>query len=73
MAFFGASSTSANVSSTGDKDIEVAEPPVDDISSLSFCPVADFLAVGSWDNNVSHSRCSFTLPLDGWMFVGADL
>jgi mRNA export factor len=54
MAFFGASSTTANVSSSPEKDIEVADPPPDSISSLSFCPVADFLAVGSWDNNVSH-------------------
>ncbi|KAI0261482.1 WD40 repeat-like protein [Gloeopeniophorella convolvens] len=52
MAFFGASSTSANVSSTAEKDVEVADPPPDSISSLAFCPVADFLAVGSWDNNV---------------------
>ena len=53
MAFFGASSTSANVSSTAEKDVEVSDPPPDAISSLAFCPVADFLAVGSWDNNVS--------------------
>ncbi|KAI0249139.1 Poly(A)+ RNA export protein [Lactifluus subvellereus] len=53
MAFFGAAnSTSANVSSTVEKDVEVADPPPDSISSLAFCPVADFLAVGSWDNNV---------------------
>ncbi|KAH9029831.1 Poly(A)+ RNA export protein [Lactarius pseudohatsudake] len=52
MAFFGASSTSANVSSTAEKDVEVSDPPPDAISSLAFCPVADFLAVGSWDNNV---------------------
>ncbi|KAK0523888.1 RNA export factor gle2 [Tilletia horrida] len=34
------------------KDFEVANPPPDSISSLSFAPQADFLAVGSWDNNV---------------------
>src|SRR5260221_11565880 len=61
MAFFGAaSSTTANVSSSPEKDIEVADPPPDSISSLSFCPVADFLAVGSWDNNVS---CFCFVPL----------
>jgi mRNA export factor len=54
MAFFGASSTTANVSSSPEKDVEVADPPPDSISSLSFCPVADFLAVGSWDNNVGR-------------------
>ena len=53
MAFFGANSTSANVSATAEKDVEVSDPPPDSISSLAFCPVADFLAVGSWDNNVS--------------------
>ncbi|VDB96567.1 unnamed protein product [Peniophora sp. CBMAI 1063] len=34
------------------KDVEVANLPEDSISSLSFSPVADYLAVGSWDNNV---------------------
>jgi mRNA export factor len=53
MSFFGANSTAANVSSAPEKDVEVADPPPDSISSLSFCPVADFLAVGCWDNNVS--------------------
>jgi len=52
MAFFGAGSTTTNVSSAPEKDLEVVDPPPDSISSLSFCPVADFLAVGSWDNNV---------------------
>ena len=64
MAFFGASS---NVSSTGDKDVEIAEPPVDSISSLAFCPVADFLAVGSWDNNVSCFRLVRFTCLTTWM------
>ncbi|KAI0288659.1 WD40-repeat-containing domain protein [Multifurca ochricompacta] len=40
MAFYpGASSTSANVSSTAEKDVEVTDSPPDSISSLSFCPV----------------------------------
>ncbi|THH18128.1 hypothetical protein EW146_g2802 [Bondarzewia mesenterica] len=55
MAFFGAASTSSNVASgttTAEKDIEVIDPPPDSISSLSFSPLADYLAVGSWDNNV---------------------
>ncbi|KAJ7650729.1 WD40-repeat-containing domain protein, partial [Roridomyces roridus] len=34
------------------KDVEVADPPTDSISSLSFSNQADFLAVGSWDNSV---------------------
>ncbi|KAJ6468388.1 WD40-repeat-containing domain protein [Mycena sanguinolenta] len=37
---------------TPQKDIEVAEPPGDSISSLAFSNQADFLAVGSWDNSV---------------------
>lgn len=67
MAFFGASSTATNVSSAPEKDVEVADPPPDSISSLSFCPVADFLAVGSWDNNVSFLLFySFTYVLIAW-------
>ncbi|KAI8065792.1 WD40-repeat-containing domain protein [Gongronella butleri] len=33
-------------------DFEVANPPTDGISSLSFSPQADFLAASSWDNQV---------------------
>ena len=59
MSFFG-TSTSGTVGSTAaaDKDIEVADPPTDSISSLSFSPSADYLAVGSWDNNVCLQRDS---------------
>ncbi|CDO75792.1 hypothetical protein BN946_scf184934.g7 [Trametes cinnabarina] len=52
MSFFGASTSSSLVNATGDKDIEVADPPTDSISSISFSPTADYMAVGSWDNNV---------------------
>ncbi|OSX57656.1 hypothetical protein POSPLADRAFT_1174191 [Postia placenta MAD-698-R-SB12] len=54
MSFFGAasSSTTANTAAAADKDIEVADPPTDSISSLSFSSQADYLAVASWDNNV---------------------
>lgn len=34
------------------KDVEIPNAPTDSISSISFSPQADFLAVGSWDNNV---------------------
>jgi mRNA export factor len=57
MSFFGGASTSttaAVVPASADKDIEVADPPTDSISSISFSSVADYLAVGSWDNNASH-------------------
>jgi len=50
MSFFGtATSTTAP---PPDKDVEVADPPPDSVSSLAFSPQADYLAVGSWDNNV---------------------
>ncbi|KAI0308844.1 WD40 repeat-like protein [Amylostereum chailletii] len=51
MSFFSNTSTT-NTNASNEKDIEVADPPPDSISSLAFSPVADFLAVGSWDNNV---------------------
>jgi mRNA export factor len=52
MSFFAASTPAA----TAVKDIEVANPPADSISSLAFHPQADFLAVGSWSNEVSKER-----------------
>ncbi|TBU32539.1 Poly(A)+ RNA export protein [Dichomitus squalens] len=53
MSFFG-TSTSGTLATQPppDKDIEVADPPTDSISSVAFSPTADYLAVGSWDNNV---------------------
>lgn len=35
-----------------EKDIELSQPPTDGVSAMSWSPVADFLAVASWDNNV---------------------
>jgi len=57
MSFFSAATSTTvgatgNTSATAEKDIEVAEPPTDSISSLSFSSQADYLAVGSWDNSV---------------------
>lgn len=52
MSFFG-TSTTTNTSATAEKDIEMADPPTDSISSMSFSSQADYLAVGSWDNSVS--------------------
>ncbi|CAD6892220.1 unnamed protein product [Tilletia controversa] len=56
---FGAGSTNtfgqaaaAPQQSIDAKDFELSNPPPDSTSSLSFAPQADFLAVGSWDNNV---------------------
>ncbi|KAH9831659.1 Poly(A)+ RNA export protein [Rhodofomes roseus] len=53
MSFFNtASSSTAPNTSTNEKDIEVADPPTDSISCLSFSSQADYLAVGSWNNEV---------------------
>ena len=54
MSFFNTSTstTLAGANTAADKDIEVSDPPTDSISSLAFSPTADYLAVGSWDNNV---------------------
>jgi WD40 repeat protein len=51
MAFFG-TAASTTAAPTADKDVELIEPPTDSISSVSFSPQADYLAVGSWDNSV---------------------
>lgn len=54
MSFFNTATTSTVApTAPADKDIEVADPPADSISSLAFSSAADYLAVGSWDNNVS--------------------
>ncbi|KAG9000860.1 hypothetical protein FRB94_005083 [Tulasnella sp. JGI-2019a] len=47
MAFFKAQQQPAAI-----PDIELANPPPDSISSISFSPTADLLAVGSWDCSV---------------------
>jgi WD40 repeat protein len=57
MSFFNAGSSSSVVGTSTQnantaKDIEVIDPPPDSISSLSWSPQGDFLAAGSWDNNV---------------------
>jgi len=48
MAFFSTTPTAA----PAPRDIEVADPPSDSISSLAFSSQADYLAAGSWDNSV---------------------
>lgn len=53
MSFFGSTASStATSTAVADKDIEVADPPTDSISCLSFSSQADYLAVGSWSNEV---------------------
>ncbi|KAF7375077.1 Poly + rna export protein [Mycena sanguinolenta] len=51
MAFFN-SSASTGPGAAAEKDIEMGDPPTDSISSMSFSGIADYLAVGSWDNSV---------------------
>ena len=55
MAAFGggfgaAAATAAN--HNPNKDVELASPPDDSISSLSFSPTANHLVATSWDNKV---------------------
>lgn len=55
MSFFGSSTTAAigAAATIPDvKDVEVSDPPSDSISSLSFSGAGEFLAVGSWNNEV---------------------
>ena len=63
MSFFGAAGASTAPAPTADKDIEVPEPPSDSISSLAFSSAADYLAVGSWDNNVACPFFTSCKPL----------
>jgi len=56
MSFFGTGTMSTTTAAPAEKNIEVPEPPIDSISSLAFSSAADYLAVGSWDNNVSSLR-----------------
>jgi len=57
MAFFGNTAAAAAVNQP---DVELADPPADSVSAMSFCPTADYLAVASWDNNVRIYEISTT-------------
>ena len=74
MSFFAAASSSTPATAPAEKDIELSDPPNDSISALAFSPQADYIAVGSWNNEV---RFHFVLLLeekaDGWMVTGPDL
>ena len=72
MAFYGAApaagtnfgtpaATGSTLASPTVQDIEVADPPADSISCLSWSPQADYLAAGSWDNQV-RTHCSELFP-----------
>ena len=53
MSIFGRPTTTSTLPSPALKDVEVSNPPTDSISSISFSPQADYLAVASWTNEVS--------------------
>lgn len=56
MSLFGSSAaaTTATNPAQGDtsKDVAVKDPPEDSISDIRFSPVAEYLAVASWDKKV---------------------
>lgn len=55
MSFLNASSSTSGAAAAAPKDaagIEVSDPPSDSVSALAFSGAADFLAVGSWNNEV---------------------
>merc|ERR1712093_51847 len=53
MAFFGAKAAiKPAVNEAIANDVELSNGPSDSISSLAFSPIADYLAVASWDNQV---------------------
>lgn len=59
MSFFGGttnttSSSLGGANTGGDKDVEVSDPPSDSISSVAFSTAGEYLAVGSWNNEVGR-------------------
>jgi len=52
--------TSTPLAAGSGLDVEVSDPPSDSISAMAFSPVADYLAVASWDNNVRIYQVSST-------------
>ncbi|CAE6461433.1 unnamed protein product [Rhizoctonia solani] len=67
MAFFGGSTTTATAT-TDVKDVELVDPPGDSISCLDFSPTADYLAVGSWNNEEGNKVFSGGADKAGRMF-----
>ncbi|ORY83027.1 WD40-repeat-containing domain protein [Protomyces lactucae-debilis] len=55
MSLFGQATAATTLTSANNElknDFEVSQPPEDSISSLTFSPVAELLAVSSWDKKV---------------------
>ncbi|CAE6529006.1 unnamed protein product [Rhizoctonia solani] len=67
MAFFGGS-TSTTTATTDVKDVELVDPPGDSISCLDFSPTAEYLAVGSWNNEEGNKVFSGGADKAGRMF-----
>jgi mRNA export factor len=78
MSVFGAQTLAASTSQQGsanrDAHVEMVDPPTDSVSSISFSPQADFLAVGSWDNSVciysyrSSLQIVFIVQIDSYLW-----
>lgn len=45
------------------KDVELANIQSDSVSAIAWSPVADLLAVASWNNEVSRGLCIAPLEL----------
>lgn len=72
MSFFGGGGAAAANTTNEPKDIEVSDPPSDSISSISFSTAGEFLAVASWNNEVSAMEKK-AFPIDPNMFLGPNL
>ena len=73
MSFFNPGTT-GTTTATEPKDVEVADPPADSISSLAFSSAGEYLAVGSWDNNVRVYYCTFSvMPYLYFYLIGSYL
>ena len=57
--------TASNAIGDLTKDIQLASPPEDSISALSWSPVANHLAVSSWDDKVRIYDVTSTLTGNG--------
>jgi len=73
---FGAASSAAPSSTTGDisKDVEIpsSDVPTDSISDLQFSPTNDFLAVASWDHKVYIYEITGNGARGKWFFECAN-
>ena len=64
---FGGTGTTAfgQTAAAEPKDVEVSNPPGDSISSLAFSTAGEYMAVGSWNNEVRLILCGILEK--GWI------